>query len=84
MRYLGKVSYPLYLLHWPIMAALIVYTDLKQSLPLYAATVVALSVLTAALVHWAFEEPVRRAIVRRGRQSDAIPSTPAAVITSSA
>ncbi|MBC7374642.1 MAG: acyltransferase, partial [Frankiales bacterium] len=55
--YLGRLSYSLYLWHWPV---LILSTALLPTGPLLIVTALALSLVLAALCHHLVEEPVRR------------------------
>ena len=55
--YLGRLSYSLYLWHWPV---LVIATALLPAGPVLIVLTVALSLTLAALCHHLVEEPVRR------------------------
>jgi len=60
LRYVGDLSYPLYLWHWPVLVFCLVLTG-RDRLDLAAgAAVVALSVVLAVLTHHLVEKPVPR------------------------
>ncbi len=55
--YLGRISYSLYLWHWPV---LILAAALLPAGPALVGTVLALALVLAALCHHLVEEPIRR------------------------
>jgi peptidoglycan/LPS O-acetylase OafA/YrhL len=61
-RFLGEISYSLYLLHWPVMATITMNTDIELNVPLYFATVITLSIAAATITCVTIERPARRAI----------------------
>ena len=80
--FLGKISFALYLLHIPVYAALNTLDRLALhgwlgTHPWVGVTVACLaSLVAAAVVHLAVEEPARRRILRSARQPT-IPALPA-------
>ncbi|MFR9801891.1 acyltransferase family protein [Pseudonocardia sp. RS010] len=60
-KYLGDLSYSLYLWHWPVLILYLVVRD-QEAVGLRAGlAVVAVSLVLAALTHHLVEEPIRRA-----------------------
>ncbi|TGS18149.1 MULTISPECIES: acyltransferase [unclassified Mesorhizobium] len=64
-RYIGQISFSVYLLHWPIMAAITTHTDVDDNGPLYVFTVVVLTLLISSLTYFSIEAPARRWITGR-------------------
>ena len=64
MRYLGLISYPLYLWHWPIMAYLNAL-DPHHQLPWTRVPGVVLALALAALTYRFVEQPMRRLAAHR-------------------
>ena len=60
LRYVGDLSYPLYLWHWPVLVFCLVLTGRDRLDLATGAGVVALSVVLAVLTHHLVEEPVPR------------------------
>ncbi len=60
LRYVGDLSYPLYLWHWPVLVFCLVLTGRDRLDLTTGAGVVALSVGLAVLTHHAIEKPVPR------------------------
>lgn len=74
-QYLGKISYSLYLVHWPLLILAQAWLGPRQELPVWAS--VALCLISVPIAHllWKYvEEPGRRA-------RWAIVATPARVLT---
>lgn len=58
--FIGKISYPLYLCHWPLLSfAYIINGQLGESALCLRGILVALSFLTAAILYYFIERPVR-------------------------
>ncbi|MFC4947366.1 acyltransferase family protein [Pseudonocardia sp. GCM10023141] len=57
-RWLGDISYPLYLWHWPVLVLYLVASDRVNAGPLSGAAVIALSVALAAATHLLVEKPL--------------------------
>jgi len=72
MRYLGNISYSLYLLHFPIMAAL-AKTSLVDSTPLYIIASLSASILAAGICYRAVELPARKFLNGRSARRIAQP-----------
>lgn len=66
---LGRISYPLYLVHWPIAAWLIEGNTIDVS-PLTVGVLVLTSLLSALAVHHVIERPLRRLGKRGGRPAN--------------
>ena len=78
LRYVGDLSYPLYLWHWPVLVFCLVLTGRDRLDLTTGAGVVALSAGLAVLTHHAIEKPVPRASRRRvpggrGRSGRGVP-----------
>ena len=58
ITYIGKISYPLYLVHWPIKVFVTRFSD--QGGPAWRWTMLATSILLAAAVYHLVENPIRR------------------------
>jgi peptidoglycan/LPS O-acetylase OafA/YrhL len=59
IQWLGKISYSLYLVHWPVIAIATQYAI--SPLPLHSEIeLVAISLFLAAILHYALEDPIRR------------------------
>ncbi|GAA4559619.1 acyltransferase family protein [Pseudonocardia xishanensis] len=61
LRYLGDLSYALYLWHWPVLILLLVTRDQEAVGLRGGLAVIAVSVVLAVLTHHLVEEPIRRA-----------------------
>ncbi|WP_270070762.1 acyltransferase family protein [Streptomonospora mangrovi] len=69
-RFVGDISYALYLWHWPLIVFTISMTDADTLTPLYGALVVVASFLLAWATKVAVEDPVRRfGLLRTGRSA---------------
>ena len=66
VQWLGKVSYSLYLLHWPILTIAAQYSLAPLSRPVELG-LVALALLASALSYRFIEDPVRRSSLLKGR-----------------
>ncbi|MFD7657991.1 acyltransferase family protein, partial [Actinosynnema sp. NPDC059797] len=70
VRYLGDLSYTLYLWHWPVLVFYLVTGDRTDPGPLGGALVIGLSLALSVVTHHLVEQPVRRspigATARRG------------------
>ena len=62
--YLGKISYPLYLWHWPLLSFATLAGDAPPG-PGLAAALVALAFALAAATHRWIESPLRTSVARR-------------------
>ena len=59
--WVGRISYPLYLWHWPLLSfAAILYAEQKPAVP-HRLIAIGLAFLLAALTYWLVESPIRRA-----------------------
>ncbi|WP_189342629.1 MULTISPECIES: acyltransferase [unclassified Mesorhizobium] len=76
MRYLGAISYSIYLLHWPVMTQVARLINYKQDPALFAITSMVGSLVAATLTFWAIERPARRLIMTRitRQTSQAVPA----------
>ena len=63
MRYLGKISYGLYLLHTPVLLVLYRATHLSQWPVLFLLATLLLSIMMATVAHQFLEAPARRKII---------------------
>jgi peptidoglycan/LPS O-acetylase OafA/YrhL len=61
VQFVGEVSYPLYLWHWPVLVLFMVARDQDEIGPLGGLAVITISVVLAALTARFVEAPVRRA-----------------------
>ncbi|GHB36022.1 acyltransferase [Pseudovibrio japonicus] len=59
VRALGRISYSLYLVHWPIVVLMHIMDPMRESLFVRAHMGVALSLLLACLLYWLVEKPFR-------------------------
>jgi len=67
-QYLGKISFPLYLWHWPVLVVFLVLAGLPSAGPVGGLVVVAVSVALAIATHHLLEEPLRGvSLARLGR-----------------
>lgn len=66
VQYVGAISYPLYLWHWPVLILYMVARDRDQIGPLGALGIIALSFALAAVTAKYVEVPVRRAPFSNG------------------
>ena len=62
--YIGKISYPLYLWHWPLLSFLYIF---NRADPLLKLSAVALSFILAALTYAFIETPIRKPAIRNYR-----------------
>jgi hypothetical protein len=62
--FIGLISYPLYLWHWPLLAFLRISSETEPSL-LARIGAVALSFVLAALTYWIVEKPLRESRIPR-------------------
>ncbi|MFG1432224.1 acyltransferase family protein [Xanthobacter sp. V2C-8] len=67
MVYVGRISYSLYLWHWPLLALVFIYRG-RAPTPLLAMAVIAVSVALSALSLRYVETPLRRREVLGGRR----------------
>jgi hypothetical protein len=58
MRYLGDISFALYLWHWPLLVLYLVSRDREEVGALGGAAIIAVSVVLAVLTHHLVEKPV--------------------------
>ncbi|NYI99256.1 acyltransferase family protein [Streptomonospora nanhaiensis] len=71
-RFVGDISYALYLWHWPLIVFALSLTDSTRLGPLHGALVLAASFLLAWATKVAVEDPVRRfGLLRTGRAAAA-------------
>lgn len=68
VRFLGRIAYPLYLVHWPILVTWMLVQGRNDVGPLGGLAVVALSVVLAAGVAYGIERPVLRTFVASSRE----------------
>ena len=83
VRFVGKISYSLYLWHWPILILGGIYLQgpLRQSLePRQALALVALSILIATISWMLVEEPFRRGTIPLPRPSRVVAGGVAAML----
>ncbi len=66
LRYLGDLSYSLYLWHWPVLVFYLVARDRAEVGLAGGAVIIGLSVVLAALTYHFVEEPVRRSRIGQG------------------
>ncbi|MFE6616347.1 acyltransferase family protein [Amycolatopsis sp. NPDC057786] len=59
LKYLGDLSYALYLWHWPVLVFYLVARDREEVGPRGGAVIIALSFTLAVLTHHLVEKPVR-------------------------
>ncbi|MER8622904.1 acyltransferase [Mesorhizobium sp. C416B] len=64
-RYLGEISYSIYLLHWPVMAQLSRWISYAEHPALYTSLVLAGTLVAATLTYYGIEKPARRLIMTR-------------------
>ncbi|WP_433271165.1 acyltransferase family protein [Actinosynnema sp. CS-041913] len=62
-RYLGDLSYTLYLWHWPVLVFYLVVRDQTEPGPHGGAAVIALSLVLSVVTHHLVERPVRRSSI---------------------
>lgn len=86
MLWLGKIAYPLYLWHWPILIVSTAYLGEKRPSVALGLGVVVVSILVAQLTHVVIEEPfkqhAKRPVSLEGRSRIAVASlsTPSGAI----
>ncbi|WP_433783468.1 acyltransferase family protein [Actinomycetospora sp. CA-101289] len=82
-QYLGRISYPLYLWHWPVLVVALVLSGRATAGPLDGLGVVVLSLGLAVATHHLLEEPARHVSLGGGRMRApalvALPLVPALV-----
>lgn len=66
MRYIGDLSYSLYLWHWPVLIFTLVVLGRRQAGPLTGAAVVAVAVALAVATHHLVERPSGRRVAGAG------------------
>jgi hypothetical protein len=66
-QYLGRISYPLYLWHWPVLVVALVLSGQATAGALDGLGIVALSLALAVATHHLLEEPARRVSLGGGR-----------------
>lgn len=59
MRWIGKIAYPLYLVHWPILIGVLVVTGTERVDFVTGTAIIGLSVALAVLVRYAVEKPLQ-------------------------
>lgn len=70
MQFLGKISYSLYLVHWPLLIVPQVLVGWREPLPAWVPLLLALAAIPIAWLLWRFvEEPGRRGTWRWTRTS---------------
>ena len=77
LRFLGKISYSLYLWHWPVLIFGCLFLDgplAKNTTPVQACLLVLLAVVLATLSWFFIEEPVRRGQLPFKQQALSLPS----------
>ena len=76
-RYCGKISYSIYLLHWPVMSNLTTFTDIELHPVRYLATVLLITLALSSLTFLLIEAPARKLISRVAQRGElaAPPST---------
>ena len=65
-QYLGRISYPLYLWHWPVLVVSLVLSGRAAAGPSDGLVVVAVSLALAVVTHHLVEEPARGVSLRDG------------------
>jgi peptidoglycan/LPS O-acetylase OafA/YrhL len=63
MRYVGKISYSLYLIHWPLFSFAYIAYDAEPPAEVRAA-IIGVSIVLASLSYWYIETPARRSNLR--------------------
>lgn len=76
VRFLGRISYSLYLIHMPILLTMLALLHGIVSLPVLAALIPPVAILVACLFHAAIEAPSQRLSRRIGRRTAAPVSAP--------
>ncbi|HWN25883.1 MAG TPA: acyltransferase, partial [Actinomycetospora sp.] len=66
-QYLGRISYPLYLWHWPVLVVALVLSGQATAGAVDGLGIVALSLALAVATHHLLEEPARRVSLGGGR-----------------
>jgi peptidoglycan/LPS O-acetylase OafA/YrhL len=66
VQFLGRVSYPLYLWHWPVLVLFMVARDQDEVGPLGGIAVIAMAVVLAVLTSRFVESPVQRLRISDG------------------
>ncbi len=66
LRFVGRISYGIYLLHWPVFLWLNPRRVHLGQWPLFGVQM-AVTIAAATAMHWLVEEPIRRRRVLRGR-----------------
>lgn len=65
MRFFGRISYSVYLLHWPIMSNMTIFTDIEKYPVVYLILVALATILVATITYHLIEAPARRYCVTR-------------------
>ncbi|MEI9404182.1 acyltransferase [Mesorhizobium argentiipisi] len=65
-RYIGMISFSIYLLHWPIMAIITTYTKITTEPLLYLCCVIAVTVVLSSISYYLIEAPAKR-LIAKGR-----------------
>lgn len=76
LRFLGRISYSLYLIHWPLITLYRYFTIVEPNTPVLLALAAA-SILMATALHYAVEVPFR--LHRTELRPDQSPDAPAAM-----
>jgi len=82
LRFLGRISYSLYLVHWPILVLPAATLAVGEELPLVNRLGLAvLSVVVAALSYWLVEQPFHRGWLGRRRARPTLAFAGAAILS---
>lgn len=64
-RYLGAISYSVYLLHWPVLGLMTRWISYKQEPALFALASLTGTIVAASVTYWAIEKPARALIMSK-------------------
>jgi len=80
LRYLGRISYSLYLVHWPILVLPAATLPLGEELPLATRLALGgLSIVVATASYWLVEKPFHRGVAARWRPRPTLAAAGAAI-----